>query len=94
VLAGLDAYQYDENSVIYYYDKHGNAVELQTLVGEKNSEWVDFEDIPANLIHATVAVEDQRFWTHPGVDWKRTAAGIVYMFTGQDIQAAPPLPSS
>lgn len=86
VLAGLDAYQYDENSVIYYYDQQGNAVELQTLVGEKNSEWVDFEDIPKNLINATVAVEDQRFWTHPGVDWKRTAAGIVYMFTGQAIQ--------
>ena len=47
---------------------------------------MNYEDIPEDLINATVAIEDRRFWEHNGVDWKRTAAAILYMFTGQDIQ--------
>ena len=74
------------NSVLYYTDDRGNDRQLRTLHGDENRIWVDYADIPQQLIDATVAIEDQRFWTHPGVDWKRTAAAVVYMFTGQDIQ--------
>jgi len=82
----LDNFQAGLNSVLYYTDDDGTTHELRTLHGDENRIWVKFEDIPENLINATVAIEDQRFWTHPGVDWKRTAAAVVYMFTGQDIQ--------
>jgi penicillin-binding protein 1C len=27
-------------------------------------------EIPQALIHATIAAEDKRFWSHPGVDWR------------------------
>lgn len=77
----------NENSVIYYYDKEtGEPVELQTLVGSENRELVAYDDIPEELINAYVAIEDKRFYTHHGVDWKRTAAGVIYMFTGHSIQ--------
>jgi len=82
----LDNFQVGLNSVLYYVDESGQEHELRTLHGDENRVWVDFEDIPEDLINATVAIEDQRFWTHSGVDWKRTAKAILLMFTGQDIQ--------
>lgn len=82
----LDNFHAGLNSVLYYVDDNGKARELRTLHGDENRVWVDYKDIPKDLINATVAIEDQRFWTHPGVDWKRTAAAVFYMFTGQDIQ--------
>ena len=78
--------QADLNSVLYYTDENGQDHELRTLHGDENRIWVKYDEIPEDLINATVAIEDQRFWTHSGVDWKRTAAAVVYMFTGQDIQ--------
>ena len=83
----LDDYTLNENSVIYYRDKDTNQwVELQTLVGKENRELVEYTDIPEDLINAFVAIEDKRFWTHSGVDWRRTAAGLLRMFTGGNIQ--------
>ena len=86
--AGLDLEEFflGENSVMYYYDEDtGNYEELTTLATASSSIWVD-EEIPDNLRKAAVAIEDQRFYTHNGVDWKRTAGAVFYMFTGQDIQ--------
>lgn len=79
----LDNLTINENSVIYYTDKNtGLSVELTTLVGEKNMEWVDLEDVPQDLIDAFVAVEDKTFWTHHGVNWYRTAGAVLNMFLG------------
>lgn len=79
----LSAYTLNENSVIYYEDKNsGQLVELQTLVGSENRQWVDYEEIPQDLVNAVVAVEDKRFWEHDGVDWYRTAGAFVNMFIG------------
>lgn len=32
--------------------------------------FIDFEDMPKQLINAFVAAEDQNFWTHPGIDMR------------------------
>ncbi len=82
----LDNFHTGLNSMLYYVDDQGQEHELRALHGDENRIWVKFEDIPEDLINATVAIEDQRFWTHSGVDWKRTAKAILLMFTGQDIQ--------
>ncbi len=77
----LSAYTLNENSVIYYKDNEtGEYVELTTLVGEKDTEWVNLEDIPEDLINAVVSIEDKTFWEHHGVNWRRTAGAIVNMF--------------
>jgi penicillin-binding protein 1A len=78
----LTDYAMNENSVIYYYDDYGRPVELATLVGSENREWVDYEDIPQDLVDAFVSIEDERFWQHQGVDWYRTAGAFVNMFLG------------
>ena len=33
---------------------------------------VTLAEVPQSLIDATVAAEDKRFWSHPGVDWRAT----------------------
>ncbi len=50
------------------YDKDGN--EIDRLHGDENRVYVRLESIPANLQHAVVAIEDERFYDHNGIDIK------------------------
>ena len=71
-----------KTSQLYYMsytdrdNRVGEAVEIedQVLVGEEYSIWADYNDLPEDLINAFIAIEDQRFRSHQGVDWFRTAA--------------------
>lgn len=73
----------DLTSAIYYFDDDTGKYEVQeTLYAQENRVWVSYDEIPSQLINATVAIEDKRFWTHGGVDWKRTAAAVVYYALG------------
>ena len=57
-------------------DREGNLYE--TLIKEgSNREPVKFSDLPENLINAFVAIEDERFWEHSGVDVKSVIRAIV-----------------
>lgn len=48
-------------------DTEGNT--MQTLVGkDANREYVTLDKIPVDLQNAFVAIEDERFWQHNGVD--------------------------
>ena len=77
----------DQTSIIYYEDPNtGEYVEHLSLHGDENRILVDFEDIPEDMINATVAIEDRTFREHHGVNWRRTLYGVILMFTGQDIQ--------
>ncbi len=35
---------------------------------EERRVFIDFDDIPPQLVNAFIAAEDQNFWTHPGID--------------------------
>ncbi|WP_195614902.1 transglycosylase domain-containing protein [Intestinimonas butyriciproducens] len=77
------AFTMNLSSTIYYTDPDtGEEKELRTLHGEENRVLVDYDEIPEHLIAAVVSIEDERFWTHHGVDWKRTAGAFVNMFLG------------
>ncbi len=57
------------------YNNTGNAI--QTLVGkDANREYVILDQIPTDLRSAFVAIEDERFWSHQGID----AQGILRAF--------------
>ena len=60
------------------YDCHGN--EIMALQGNKNREKVEFKDIPQDLKDAFVAIEDKRFYDHPGIDVKRIASAVKNFF--------------
>lgn len=49
-----------------FYDRNGSL--LYRLYGDKNRTLVQLPEIPKNLIQATIAIEDQNFYHHIGVD--------------------------
>lgn len=58
-------------------------VEYERLHGGENRIWADMSEIPDYLKNAFVAIEDQRFYEHKGVDWKRTAGAALDWVTGK-----------
>ena len=59
----------------FLYDKDGN--EITSLYDQENRIIVNYEDIPQNTVNAIVAIEDERFFSHHGIDIKRTLGAIV-----------------
>ena len=79
----LDSFKLNQTSVIYYQDKNTGEYEtLQNLYGDENRIWVSYEEIPSDLVFATVAIEDKRFFEHNGVDWLRTMKAGMNLFMG------------
>ena len=74
----LDAFKLSYTTIIYADDPEtGTAAEIQRLSSKDGSRiWVDFADIPKHVLNAAIAVEDKRFYTHTGVDFKRTFASF------------------
>ena len=67
----------NENSVVK--DTDGNII--ATLGSERKKEKISFSEMPDNLKNAYVAIEDERFYSHHGVDIKRTGSAILsYIF--------------
>ena len=85
-MAGMDIddVEIDQSSTMYYVDANGEIQVYQNVFAATSSEWADLEDIPEDLIHAAVAIEDHRFYTHQGVDWVTTIKACARMFFGDD----------
>ena len=67
----------NETSVVK--DTDGNII--AEIGGEKAKNKIFASEIPNNLKNAYVAIEDERFYKHHGVDIKRTGAAVVsYVF--------------
>ena len=69
----------EETLVISYtnstmYDINGN--EILSLSGEENREIISKEEMSPYLFDAFISIEDERFESHNGVDWKRTAGAL------------------
>jgi penicillin-binding protein 1A len=79
----LKDFSMDLTTVVYYTDPDtGKDVEMQSLYAQENRVWVTADQIPEDLKNATIAIEDQRFRKHQGVDWYRTGGAFVNMFLG------------
>lgn len=53
----------------YIYDQNGNVIkEISTI--DSNRVYVYYDEIPEDYVNAFVAIEDQRFWEHNGIDVK------------------------
>jgi len=73
-----------ETSFIYYRDKNGNEVELQKLHAAENRVWAPINEIPDRLLGAFISVEDNTFYTHQGVSWRRTIGAGLNFVVGID----------
>ncbi|MBQ8067149.1 MAG: transglycosylase domain-containing protein [Solobacterium sp.] len=70
--------EYSQASVIYDHD--GNFVaEYGT---NENVEWAESNEIPQQLKDAFIAIEDQRFYEHNGIDLKRLVGAVIGQITG------------
>ncbi len=73
ILESSDEISFDDVSPDDYYtvlyDSDGNVIEKLVMAGS-NREEVSLSQIPDNLINAFVAIEDERFWDHNGIDLK------------------------
>jgi len=70
-------------STMYYTDENGNAHELSHIYQSQNRIWADITDMPQDLKDAFVSIEDERFYSHCGIDIGRTAkATFQYVFKG------------
>lgn len=74
-------------SELYYYERDektqkpvAKRLENEVLYSGYRTVYVDYEELPSNLIDAFVSIEDKRFYSHNGVDWKRTASAALNYF--------------
>ncbi len=81
----------DSATKLYYYEENESgemsAKELTAgvIYGGYRCVYVEYERIPKDLKNAFVSIEDKRFYTHKGVDWKRTlSAGVNYFLHFSD----------
>lgn len=74
---------------IYYYEfedrenREGSVKELEheVLYGGYKCIYANYEEIPKELVNAFISIEDKRFYSHSGVDLRRTASAAVnYLF--------------
>jgi penicillin-binding protein 1A len=64
------------------YDSKNSAVEVDRLRGDENRVYIQLSEIPENLKNAFIAIEDERFYTHDGVDLKgMVRAGVTVIQT-------------
>ncbi len=82
IILGISAYNWkqittdmftNKNSVVV--DSDGNVI--AELGSERKKIKVENEDMPKNLKNAYVAIEDERYYKHHGVDIKRTGSAII-----------------
>lgn len=80
----LNAIQLNYTAIVYAKDKEGNDVEVQRLNKMENRIWVSLDKIPEDLKDAVVYTEDERFYDHDGVDFKRTFAAFANLVLKKD----------
>lgn len=77
---GVEAMNLNYTSTVCYVDENGAEHEYETLYATQNRSWVDLENMPKHLKYAAIAIEDERFESHNGVDWKRTFGAAANLF--------------
>ena len=84
----VDELETKVSTELYYLDaKTDEWVMYQTLYSDgENRIWVDLDDIPKYMQDAAIAIEDKRFISHKGVDFRGTVRAILSTLTGRGVQ--------
>jgi len=67
------------------YDSKGNLTATLVQAGS-NREEAAYEEFPVDLVNAFVAIEDQRFWEHNGIDIRSITRAVKGVITGNSSQ--------
>ena len=65
--------------------------ELSKLHGEENREYITIDKIPENMQNAIMAIEDERFYEHDGVDVRGLLRAAYSTLTGGQVQGGSTL---
>lgn len=65
------------------YDCEGNLTDTLVTAGS-NREEATFDELPEDLVNAFVAIEDERFWTHNGIDLRSIVRAGIGVLTGDN----------
>lgn len=81
-----DTFKLDEST--YIYDNNNEII--VKLRGEQDSAYLNYKDIPTDVINAFIAIEDRSFWDNSGIDIKGlTRVGIDFIKThGEEMHGA------
>ncbi len=71
----LDSLSLDATTAVYVQNEEGQFELYQQLSGA-NSIWTPLDEIPLYMQDAVIAIEDERFRDHSGVDFKRTVGAF------------------
>lgn len=63
------------------YDRAGEVL-LYEIHGEEKRTIIPFEEIPATVKNATIAIEDENFYKHGAVDWRGIIRAVWVNLTG------------
>lgn len=66
------------------YDMHGN--EIGRYNGTENRIWTKIDDMPTHLKDAFVSIEDTRFYSHEGIDYKRLLGAFLGNLQSSSVQ--------
>ena len=78
----------DRTTRLYYASSSENGDratvinEMETLYAEQNRDWVKYGQMPKDLINAFIAIEDHSFFTHRGINLKRTLGAVIGYISG------------
>ena len=64
------------SSDLEFLDRHGQSLRIVRPEAGPFGHPLAYPDIPRSLIEATLAAEDRRFWSHPGVDGQATLRAL------------------
>lgn len=67
-----------------FYDISGNAI--YTTLSEERRVPVTIDKIPKHLQEAFIAIEDNRFYEHGGIDYRGTVRALISTLSGQEVQ--------
>ena len=67
-----------------FYDINGNVI--YTTLSEERRIPVTIDKIPKHVQQAFIAIEDNRFYEHSGIDYRGTARALVSTLSGREVQ--------
>ena len=67
-----------------FYDINGNVI--YTTLSEERRIPVTIDKIPKHVQQAFIAIEDNRFYEHSGIDYRGTARALVSTLSGSEVQ--------
>ena len=76
----------DQSETSFIYDKDGNLI--TEYFGFENRIWAPIEEIPKTLQDAFIAVEDIRFYSHKGIDYRRMMGAFINNLKNDSVQGA------